>query len=86
MEIIYSPRAQEDIQYWKKSGNKKIMKRISALISSIESDPFSGIGKPESLKYDLAGCRSRRITGEHRVVFRVINANRIEIISLRFHY
>ena len=85
MEIIYSPEAQEDIKAWKRSGDKNIMNRISSLISSIEETPFSGIGKPEALKYDLIGCWSRRITKEHRLVYRV-STNKIEIISLRFHY
>ena len=85
MEIIYSPKAQEDIQFWKRSGNKKIMSRISDLIASIEADPFLGIGKPEPLKYDLSDCWSRRITKEHRVVYRLVGKN-LEIVSLRFHY
>ena len=59
MEIIYAPAAQEDIQFWKKSGDKKVLNRITALIQSIEDTPFSGIGKPEPLKYDLHGCWSR---------------------------
>jgi toxin YoeB len=85
LEIIYSPKAQEDIQFWKKSGNKKIMSRISEIITAIESNPFSGIGKPELLKYDLANCWSRRITKEHRIVYRLVG-NTVEIVSLRFHY
>ena len=86
MEIIYSSKAREDIQYWKKSGDKKTMSRISILIKSIEQDPFIGIGKPEALKHELNGCWSRRITKEHRVVYRVTGDKKIEIISLRFHY
>ncbi len=85
MEIIYSLKAIDDIQFWKRSGNKKIMSRISEIISSIEYDPFTGIGKPEPLKYDLSDCWSRRITKEHRVVYRITNKS-VEIISLRFHY
>jgi toxin YoeB len=61
VEIIYSPEAQEDIAYWKKSGNKKIIDRISSLITDLEKDPYQGIGKPEPLKYLLSGCWSRRI-------------------------
>jgi len=66
LEIIYAPKATEDIKYWKTSGDKKIMNRISAIILSIELAPFSGIGKAEALKYELSGCWSRRITKEHR--------------------
>ena len=86
MEIIYSSQAQEDIQFWKKSGDTKTMNKISSLIISIEQNPFLGIGKPEALKYELSGCWSRRITKEHRVVYRIINSGEIEIISCRFHY
>ncbi len=85
MEIVYSPKAQEDIHFWKKSGNKKIMSRISSIISSIEADPFAGIGKPEPLKYELTDCWSPGITKEHRVIYR-LTGKTIEIISLRFHY
>ena len=85
MEIIYSLKAIDDIQIWKRSGNKKIMSRISEIISSIEIDPFTGIGQPEPLKYELSDCWSRRITKEHRVVYRISNKS-VEIISLRFHY
>jgi len=86
VEIIYTPGAQDDISFWKKSGDKKIMSRISALITAIEDQPFSGIGKPEALKHKLYGCWSRRITKEHRLVYRITDKNTIEIISLRFHY
>lgn len=86
MEIIYTARAQKEILHWKKSGDKKIMVRISEIISSIEISPFSGIGKPEALKYELAGFWSRRITKEHRVVYHLINAATVEILSLRYHY
>ena len=86
MEIDYSARAQQDITFWKRSGDSKAMACISSLIQSIETDPYTGIGKPEALKYELAGLWSRRITKEHRVVYRVLNDNIIEIVSLRFHY
>jgi toxin YoeB len=86
MEIVYSNTALEDLKFWKQSGNKKMMERISALISSIEASPFEGIGKPEALKHNLKGFWSRRINHEHRIVYRVINENKIEVISLRFHY
>ncbi len=85
MEITYSAKAQEDIQFWKRSGDLKAMSRISALLDDIEQHPFSGIGKPEALKYKLAGCWSRRITKEHRLVYRVAT-DEIEIVSMRFHY
>ena len=55
MEIVFSEQAQADIAFWKKSGNKAIMNRISALLADIAEHPFTGIGKPEPLKYDLPG-------------------------------
>ncbi len=86
MEIGYSDEALEHLQSWKLSGNKKVMQKITALILSIEVSPFEGIGKPEALKHQLAGLWSRRINHEHRLVYRVINDNEVEIVSLRFHY
>ena len=55
MEIIYSEKAQRDRAFWKKSGNKVIMNKISALIADIQVNPFEGIGKPEPFKYNLLG-------------------------------
>ena len=55
MEVAYSPKALEDIRYWKKSGNRKTQERIATLIEDIKCHPFTGIGKPEPLKYELAG-------------------------------
>ena len=86
MEIIYSPEAIDDIAFWKISGNKKVKNRISELLLSIEEDPYKGIGKPEALKYGMTGCWSRRITKEHRLVYRMHDKDTVEIISLRFHY
>lgn len=87
MEVIYSPQALEDIEYWKKSGNKAIMVRITTLINDIVAHPFSGIGKPEALKYDLAGYWSRRINSEHRIVYSVHDEMiEVYILSMRYHY
>lgn len=61
MEIVFSPQAIEDLQFWNKAGNKIIQKRIQALLISIQETPFVGIGKPEALKYNLSGTWSRRI-------------------------
>ena len=71
MEVIYSEKAQKDREFWKKSGNKAIMNKISALITDIQLHPFEGIGKPEPLKYQLSGLWSRRINHEHRIVYKV---------------
>ena len=85
MEVIFTKGAKDDIKYWKQIGNKTIMNRIILLITSIAQSPYEGIGKPEPLKYEMAGFWSRRITKEHRLVYR-INNNKIEISGLRFHY
>jgi len=71
VEVIYSEKAQRDREYWKKSGNKAIMNKITALINDIQLHPFEGIGKPEPLKYSLSGRWSRRINQEHRIIYRV---------------
>jgi toxin YoeB len=55
MEIIYSIKALEDISYWKKSGNKAVQEKITALVNDILKHPYTGIGKPEALKYQLTG-------------------------------
>jgi toxin YoeB len=85
MEVIYSEQAQEDIAYWKQSGNRAIMKRIGVLMADIEKHPFSGIGKPEPLKYDFSGLWSRRINTEHRIVYTVSGTD-IHVLALRYHY
>jgi len=89
MEVIYSPKAIEDLNYWKKTGNKAIKKKITNLILAIQENPYEGIGKPEPLKYNLSGAWSRRINHEHRLVYEVNERNQIiilDILSLRGHY
>jgi len=89
MEVIYSPKAIEDLKYWKKPGNKVIQKKITALIEAIQENPYTGIGKPEPLKYNLAGAWSRRINHEHRLVYEINDRNELlilDILSLRGHY
>lgn len=85
MEIILLPKAEEDLEFWQKSGNKTVLKKIAQLIESILETPFEGIGKPEPLKHDLAGKWSRRITPEHRLVYKIENGQ-IRVYQLRFHY
>jgi toxin YoeB len=87
MEIIYSEEAQHDIEYWKKSGNKIIQKKIQQLLNAIEENPFDGIGKPEALRYNLSGKWSRRINQEHRIVYELLENNQtLKIHSLKGHY
>jgi toxin YoeB len=85
MEINLSPEAISDINFWKGSGNKAVQKRITLLLQDIKKHPFNGIGKPEALKYNLSGYWSRRITSEHRLVYKV-EANEIIVASCKFHY
>jgi toxin YoeB len=85
MEIIFSPNALEQLQYWKKSGNKKIQEKINHLLEEIQHTPFEGTGKPEALKHNWNGYWSRRITSEHRLVYKVENGT-IMVAQLRFHY
>ncbi|MFI5137271.1 MAG: Txe/YoeB family addiction module toxin [Sphingobacteriales bacterium] len=73
MEIIYLPKAGEDLIFWINSGNKAILKKITQLTEAIIQSPHTGIGKPEALKYALAGKWSRRITDEHRYIYQIEN-------------
>lgn len=84
MRLIFSENGWEDYLYWQKT-DKKIVNRINALIKEIQRDPFVGTGKPEPLKYGLAGYWSRRIDSEHRIVYKVVG-NDLLIAQLRHHY
>ena len=84
MRIIFSKNAWEDYTSWL-SENKKLLKRTNDLIKDIQRTPFTGIGKPEPLKYDLSGFWSRQIDKEHRLVYQVIG-NDLLIYSCRYHY
>jgi len=85
MEIIYQPKALEDLKYWKRSGQKQIQSKILTLIQSIQESPFEGIGKPEALKHSFTGMWSRRINNEHRLIYEVKD-DRVHIYSLKDHY
>jgi toxin YoeB len=84
MKLIFSDEAWDDYLYWQKN-DKQMVERINKLIKEIAREPFSGIGKPEALKHALAGYWSRRITEEHRIVYR-IEDSAILIAQLRYHY
>jgi len=85
MEIAYTQKAKEDIAYWKSTGNKQVMSKISALITAITNNPYGGIGKPEPLKYYLSGTWSRRINNQHRIIYEALD-DKIVIHSLKGHY
>ncbi len=84
MRIVFTTNSWEDYIYWQ-TIDKKILKRINALIKDISREPFDGIGNPEPLKYDLSGYWSRRIDREHRLVYQVEDES-ILIYSCRYHY
>ena len=83
MKLIFADEAWEDYLCWQKQ-DKRMVKRINKLILETQREPFSGIGKPEALKHALSGFWSRRITDEHRMVYRV-EGNDLLITQLRFH-
>jgi toxin YoeB len=85
MEIVFSAGALEQFQYWKKSGNKGVIEKIKQLLDEIQLTPFTGTGKPEALKHNWNGYWSRRITSEHRLVYKIEN-DVIYVVQLRFHY
>ena len=84
MKLIFAEQAWEDYLYWQQV-DKKIVKRINELIAASARDPFSGIGKPEPLKYALAGYWSRRVTEADRMVYKA-EGGALLIAQLRYHY
>jgi toxin YoeB len=84
MKITWTKTAWEDYLFWQKQDKKKL-KRINELIKNTLREPFSGIGNPEALKHDLQGYWSRRIDGEHRLVYSFSNETLL-IIACRYHY
>jgi toxin YoeB len=89
MQIVFTPKARKDLDFWIKSGNKNVLNKITSLIEDIQLHPFEGIGKPEPLKHHLTGRWSRRINQEHRIIYKVTEENTIEILdilSLKGHY
>ncbi len=83
-KILLEDNAIEDFEFWSKN-DVKILKKIAELFIAISKNPFEDIGKPELLKGNLTGYWSRRINGEHRIVYAVDN-EKIIIISCRYHY
>ena len=84
MRIIFSKNAWEDYISWQQD-DKQILKKINNLIKEIQRKPYEGLGKPEPLKYDLAGLWSRRIDREHRLVYQVVEDDLL-IYACRYHY
>ncbi|CAN5345733.1 type II toxin-antitoxin system mRNA interferase toxin YoeB [soil metagenome] len=84
MKLVFSERAWEDYLHWQRT-DRKLLERINALIRDIARAPHDGIGKPEPLRHALAGYWSRRISAEHRIVYRV-HDGALLIAQLRYHY
>ena len=86
MILGFANAGWEDYQYWQ-INDKKILKRINLLINDIKRNPYekAGLGKPEKLKENFSGYYSRRITAEHRLVYKIID-DLIVIAQCRFHY
>ena len=84
MRLEFKPQAFEDLQYWVQH-QPKIAKRVMRMLEESLRDPFSGIGKPEPLKRDLSGWWSKRIDGEHRLVYKV-EGDALIIAQARGHY
>jgi len=82
--IYFEARAWDDYLYWQKI-DKKMVKRINNIIKDVQRTPYNGIGKPEALRYELAGFWSRRINDEQRIIYRVIEEN-IVIAQCRLHH
>ncbi|MBA3972722.1 MAG: Txe/YoeB family addiction module toxin [Candidatus Solibacter sp.] len=83
-DCVFQPEFLADLRYWVKQ-NRRTALRVMDLVEAVLRDPFDGPGKPETLRFDLSGCWSRRIAQEHRLVYRV-TAQRIDFLIARYHY
>ena len=84
MKLVFSDEAWDDYLYWQKQ-DRKMVERINRLVQDVMREPFAGVGKPEPLKHALAGWWSRRITDEHRMVYR-LDGDALLLAQLRYHY
>lgn len=88
MNTEFTPNGWEDYLFWYENDHT-VLEKVNDLIKEVTRDPFRGIGKPEALRGNLAGYLSRRITGEHRIVYRVHGTKphqTLTIVKTRFHY
>jgi toxin YoeB len=83
-EAVFLAQFLEDLMYWVKTDRKAAL-RVLELVAAVVQDPFSGIGKPEPLKFEFAGCWSRRLTQEHRLVYEVSKVQ-VRFLQARYHY
>ena len=84
MRLIFADSAWEDYLYWQQH-DKRLQERINRLIRETQREPYTGLGKPEPLKHALSGFWSRRITEEHRMVYKV-DGDALLLAQLRYHY
>jgi toxin YoeB len=83
-QAVFHPEFREDLKYWV-GVNRSVALRALNLVEAILRDPFTGIGKPEPLRHELAGSWSRRLTEEHRIVY-AVSADRVDFLQARYHY
>jgi toxin YoeB len=84
--LVWTPNAWKDYLYWQEQDTKKL-RRVNSLITSALRTPFEGAGKPEALRFQLAGCWSRRIDQEHRLIYAWDEeADTLTILQCRYHY
>jgi toxin YoeB len=81
---LFHSEFREDLRYWVKTDRSAAIKVLD-LVEAVLRDPFQGLGKPEPLRYLLAGCWSRRISQEHRLVYRVSDEG-VDFLMARYHY
>jgi toxin YoeB len=89
LKLVFAEQAWEDYLWWQSAGKQKGIERVNLLLKETRRQPFQGIGKPEPLKGDLSGWWSRRITDDHRFVYRVSGQGKtqsLDIAQLRYHY
>jgi len=83
-DAVLQPEFREDLRHWVDTDRRTAL-RVLALVEAVMRDPFSGIGKPEPLKYLGPGVWSRRVTQEHRLVY-VVSGERVDFLQARYHY
>lgn len=84
MRLVFTPHGWEDYQHWQAT-DRETLKRLNRLLDDTLREPFSGIGKPESLRHVLAACWLRRIDEEHRLVY-LVDGDDLVILQSRYHY
>ena len=82
--LAWTPNAWEDYLYWQ-AHDKAMVRKVNALLQEAMRTPFEGLGKPEALRFDLAGKWSRRINAEHRLVY-LVEEDRLVVLQCRYHY